>query len=176
MLKQMKHFSAKQNCDGKSARGHGTIQRPEIRIRKNPGFGVWLRTARAVPACSGVIRRERMSEIIVFAFLFRTLHACQRELQPFRLKLRLHRLLGLCCFMRKALGESRNIGLHLHKRCDYLTASSSLFMGQTSQTAFTAPVESLVSSTDIFPDFEVDVHHSTPVCELWSRLNSGSPW
>lgn len=32
-------------------------------------------------------------------------------------------------------------------------------MGQTSQTAFTTPFESFVSSTGTFPDFEVDVHH-----------------
>lgn len=71
MLKQMKCFSAKHNCDGESAGGHRAIYGPEIRIRKKLGFGVWLSTARAVPACSRAVRTERTSEIIIFSFRFK---------------------------------------------------------------------------------------------------------
>lgn len=89
---------------------------------------------------------------------------CLSEFQPFRLKLEVSQavrslLLHVESFGRE--GESRNIGSHLHRRrCDYLTAPSSLFMGQTSQTAFATPFESFVSSTVTFPCFEADVHHS----------------
>ena len=122
-----------------SVSGHGAMYWPEIWIGKKTEFGIWLSAARAVPACSGFIRTKRTSEIIIFSFLFQTLHACWRQCQTFRLKLRLCRLLDPRCFTWKAWGERRgswNICSHLHKRrYDYLTASSSLFMRQTSQTS-----------------------------------------